>query len=219
MVSVELHNQTNFGTIRYTTDGAAVTASSPVYAKPFDVSLPSRLRAATFHDGEIPESSIDKKLDAVSVRRRFSQDLKLCVNDPSIQMEPDPPVPGRPVMLANYKNPCWLYNDADLTDIQTVAAEVTSLPYVFHDANATTAVVTPTQTPYGELQVHLDSCSGTVLATLPLQPAVSNRNVTWLRSPLPSTSGVHSLCFKFANPSADKLWVIHSVQLEPAAKP
>jgi hexosaminidase len=217
-ISVELHNQTNFGTIRYTVDGSAVTATSPVYEKPFDLSLPSRLRAATFHDREIPKSGIDRKLDAVSVRRRFSQDLKLCVNDPSIQMEPDPPVPGRPVMLANYKNPCWIYNDADLTGIKTVAAEVTSLPYVFHDVSGTTAVVSPTKTPDGELQVHLDSCDGTVLATLPLQPAVSNRNVTWLRSSLPSTSGVHSLCFKFANPSADKLWVIHSVQLEPAAK-
>jgi len=84
--------------------------------------------------------------------------------------------------------------------------------------SGTTAVVSATQTPDGELQVHLDSCDGTVLATLPLQPAVSNRNVTWLRSSLTPTSGVHSLCFKFANPNSDKLWVIHSVQLEPAAK-
>ena len=42
-------------------------------------------------------------------------------------------------MLANYKNPCWIYNDADLAGIKTVAAEVTSLPYVFHDVSGTTA--------------------------------------------------------------------------------
>ena len=39
-VSVELHNQTDFGEIRYTVDGSAVTASSPLYEKPFDLSLP-----------------------------------------------------------------------------------------------------------------------------------------------------------------------------------
>ena len=52
-VSVELHNQTNFGSIRYTLDGSAVTASSSVYDKPLVLSFPvicgrQRFRAAKF---------------------------------------------------------------------------------------------------------------------------------------------------------------------------
>jgi len=215
-VSVELHNQTGFGKIRYTVDGSAVTASSPIYEKPFDLSLPSRLRAATFHDGEIPGSAFDRELDAVSVRQRFSQDLNLCVNDPSIQMEPDPPVPGGPVMLANYQNPCWIYATADLTGIKGIAAQVDSLPYVFHDRRSRPPMPPQISAKSGELQVRLDTCSGAVIATLPLEPAVGHRNVTWLHTALPPLQGTHDLCLKFATSQTDPLWVINLVQLEPA---
>jgi hexosaminidase len=207
-VSVELHNQTGFGEIRYTVDGSVVTASSPLYEKSFDLSLPSRLRAAAFHDGEIPGSVIARELNAVTVRRRFSQDLKLCVNDPSIQMEPDPPVPGRPVMLANYQNPCWIYTDAELTGIKRISAQVDPLPFVFHDPRSK-----PPQNPSlnGELQVRMDTCGGPVVATLPLKPAVGQRNVTWLHASLPPLQGVHDLCLKFATPQVDPLWVINVI--------
>jgi hexosaminidase len=215
-VTVELHNQTGFGEIRYTVDGSAVTASSPLYDKPFDLSLPSRLRAAAFYDGDIPESGIDRELDAVSVRRRFSQDLKLCVNDPSIQMEPDPPVPGRPVMLANYQAPCWIYSDAELTGIKGISTEVDSLPYVFHDRRNKPPSPLQSSTLNGDLQVRLDTCNGPIIATLPLQSAVGHRNVTWLHAALPSLHGTHDLCLKFATSQIDPLWVINLVQLEPA---
>jgi hexosaminidase len=214
-VSVELHNQTGFGEIRYTLDGSVVTASSPLYEKSLDLPLPSRLRAATFHDGEIPGSEIDQELNAVGVRQRFSQDLKLCVNDPSIQMEPDPPVPGRPVMLANYQNPCWIYSGAELTGVKGISVQVDSLPYVFHDRRSR-----PQQnlSLSGELQVHMDTCSGPVVAALPLDPAAGHRNVTWLHTPLPLVQGEHDLCLKFATSGIDPLWVINVVQLDPAEK-
>ncbi len=214
-VSVELHNQTGFGDIRYTVDGSAVTASSPVYDRPFDLFLPSRLRAAAFYDGEIPGGGIDRELDTVSVRRRFSQDLKLCVNDPSIQMEPDPPVPGRPVMLANYQNPCWIYAGAELTGIKGISAQVDSLPYVFHDRRNKPPSLPQSSAKSGELQVRLDTCSGSIVATLPLQPAVGHRDVTWLHAALPLLHGTHDLCLTFATSQIDPLWVIDVVQLEP----
>ena len=217
-VSVELHNQTGFGEIRYTVDGSAVTASSPVYDKPFDLSLSSRLRAAAFYGGEIPGSGIDRELDAISLRRRFSEELKLCVNDPSIQMEPDPPVPGRPVMLANYQKPCWIYTDADLTGIKGISAQVDSLPYVFHDRRNSALPAPDSSSKGGELQVRLDSCSGPLVATLSLQPAIGHRDVTWLHSPLQAQQGTHDLCFKFATSQINPLWVINQVQLEPGKR-
>jgi hexosaminidase len=217
-ISVELHSQTGFGEIRYTVDGSAVTASSPLYDKPFALPLPSHLQAAAFYDGEIPGSAIDQELDAVSVRRRFSQDLKLCVNDPSIQMEPDPPVQGRPVMLANYQNPCWIYVDAELTGIKGISAQVDSLPYVFHDRHNKPPSPPGNAGQNSELQVHLDTCSGPVVAALPLEPAVGHRDVTWLHAPLPPSQGKHDLCFKFATSEIDPLWVINAVQLDPDEK-
>ena len=37
--------------IRYTTDGSEPTADSPRYEQPFNVSVPSTIKAATFKDG------------------------------------------------------------------------------------------------------------------------------------------------------------------------
>ena len=152
------------------------------------------------------------------MRRRFSQDLKLCVNDPSIQMEPDPPVPGRPVMLANYQHPCWIYTNADMTGITGVSAEVDSLPYVFHDRNSRPSSPLQSSAQNDALQVHLDTCSGTIIATMPLQPATGHRDVTRLHAALPPLNGTHDLCFKFATSQIDPLWVINLVQLEPRKK-
>ena len=84
-------------------------------------------------------------------------------------MEPDPPVPGRPVMLANYQNPCWIYTDAELTGITGISAQVDPLPFVFHDPQQQAA--SPQQIPSlnGELQVRMDTCGAPVVATLPFE--------------------------------------------------
>jgi hexosaminidase len=216
-VVLSLDNQTGFGTVRYTTDGSPVTASSPVYQKPLALALPTHLRAAAFSDGEIPNSSVDHNLDELSVRRRFSQQMKLCTGDSAIAMEPDPPQQNRPVVLANYFTPCWIYRDGDLTGIGKISAGVLPLPYVFHDRNNKLPPLGNPRTPNGELDIHLDTCTGRVVATLPFPSAANHSGVTSLQTGFPALQGKHDLCITTARPRLNPLWVVDWIQLIPTS--
>jgi hexosaminidase len=213
-VNVTLVNQGAFGEIRYTTDGAAVTASSPQYTARFAAKFPTRLRAAAF-EGEamIPGSELDRTLDAGSVRRMFSQDLKLCVNDPGIAMEQDPPHGDRPVMLANYRTPCWIQRAAPMDGVSAVQVEMVTLPWVFEDGEHKSAPLTPAATAYGELEVHLDTCTGPTLVTIPF-PKTATNQVVKLRGEIPATVGPHDVCFKALRSELNPLWTLNWEQLE-----
>jgi hexosaminidase len=218
-VTVSLSNQAAYGTIRYTTDGSTVTASSQEYSTPFSVPLPSHLRAAAFSQNEIISSELDRTLDPLSVRKRFSQELKLCQNDPAIAMEPDPEQAERPVVLANYVNPCWIYRAADLDNITGISAGVVPLPYVFRDKNNKPPPLGTPHTQEGELEVHLDHCDGPLAVALPLAPAAGRDGVTQLHATLAPLHGIHDLCLQVVRPHVDPLWVLDWVQLEPAGEP
>jgi hexosaminidase len=218
-VSVQLTNQTAFGALRYTTDGSGVTAASAQYQSTLSLPLPTHLHAAAFTvagNSVITGSELDRQLDALTVRRRYSQELKLCVNDPSIAMEQDPAQPGRPVMLANFQKPCWIYKSADLSNIRGLSAAVVSLPWVFREKDNATPPLGEAHTPSGELEVRLDTCAGALIATLPLQPAVGHLGAISLRAALQNYSGTHDLCLKIVRPKVNPLWVLDWVQLEPA---
>ena len=218
-VTVNLSNQAAFGTIRYTTDGSPVTTSSQEYSAPLSMPLPSHLRAAAFSQSEISSSELDRTLDQLSVRKRFSQEMKLCQNDPAIAMEPDPQQAERPVVLANYVKPCWIYRAADMDSITSISAGVVPLAYVFHDKNNKLPPLGTPHTPDGELEVHLDRCEGPLVVALPLAPAAGHDDVTQLRATLAPLHGVHDLCLQVVRPHVDPLWVLDWVQLEPAGEP
>jgi hexosaminidase len=214
-VVASLDNMSGFGTVRYTTDNSRVTTSSPVYVQPLTLALPTHLRAAAFHDEEIPDSSLDRNLDELSVRKRFSQQMKLCTNDPAIAMEPDPPQQSRPVVLANYLKPCWIYQNAELSGINKVSAGVLPLPYVFRDRNNKLPPLGEPHTPNGELDIHLDTCTGRVVATLPFPSAADHPGVTSLQTEFPALEGKHDLCITTARPRLNPLWVVNWIQLVP----
>jgi hexosaminidase len=214
-VTVRLSNQLDFGTLRYTTGGSEVTASSAQYVGALDLPLPVHLRAATFLEDAIPGSQLDRQLNARSVRMRYSQDLKLCSNEPAIAMEPDPPQQDRPVTLVNYKNPCWIYKAADLNGAKGISVGVLSLPYVFHDRNDAAPILGAPRTANREVEVHLDACDGKLVATLPLDAAVGHAGVSPLRAELENMTGVHDLCLKVVRPEVNPLWSLDWVQLEP----
>jgi len=216
-VDVTLANQGSAGTIRYTTDGSAVTAQSPEYTAQFVATLPSRLRAATFAaDGLIAGSELDRTLDAASVRRKYSQELKLCVNDPAIAFEQDPPHGERPVMLANYRTPCWIERAAPMDGVTSVAVQMATLPWMFADGEHKTPALEPTAEANGAVEVHLDSCTGKTIATLPLPKVTRMDTVVTLHGEMPALSGAHDLCFKALRPQLSPLWVLNFVQLDVA---
>jgi hexosaminidase len=217
VVSVTLSNQTTFGTIRFTTDGSPVTASSTAYAAPLTLPLPSQLRSATFENGMVPGSDVTLDLNDQTVRRRYSQQLKLCSNEPAIGMEQDPPTGDRPVVLANYHSPCWIYKAADLAGVTSISAEAIAIPYVFADGANKQPVLTPTRTPNGELEVHLDTCSGKLLASIPFEQTDRFNVTQQLNSALPLYNQTHDLCLQVVRPALNPLWVLNWVQLNIAA--
>ncbi len=216
-VDAGLGNQTGFGIVRYTTDGSPVTASSPVYRKRLILALPMRLRAATFLDREIPSSSVDLDFNELSVRRRYSQQMKLCTPHPAIAMEPDPPRKNSPVVLVNYFKPCWIYDDAELTGIGKIAVGVLPLPYLFHDRNSKIPPLGNPRTANGDLTIHLDTCSGRVVAMLPFPSVEDHSSVASLQTGFPALRGRHDLCITTARPDLSPLWAVDWVQLVPNA--
>lgn len=217
-VIVRLSNQTNFGTLRYTTDGLEVTASSPRYEQPLDLPLPTHLRAAAFFEDAIPGSELDRQLEDRTVRLRYSQDLKVCSSSPVIAIEPDPPQAIRPVTLVNYENPCWVYKAANLDNITGISVGVLSLPYVFHDWRRPAPALGQPHNAQGDVEVHVDTCDGKEVASLPLGAAAGHSGVTPLHAGIDGVHGIHDLCLKIARPAVNPLWSLDWVQLEPFGK-
>jgi hexosaminidase len=151
---------------------------------------------------------------------RFSQELELCSKGLDLNLEDDAPLTGpRAIFLANIMHPCWIWRGADLHGISSIEAGVGQVPFNFQIGSDRDKIVfRPPHTPDGELEVHLDTCDGEAIATLPLTPAISNNAVTRLSMPLTAPEGVHDLCFVFTQKKLDPLWLLDWVQLVPAAK-
>ena len=215
--SVSLANQTGYGQIHYSTDGADPTASAPRYDQPLTLPLPTHLKAAAFVDGRRISAVADTTIDALSVRHRTSQQLQSCAAKLTLNLEDDGPIAGpRARFLVDIMDPCWIYPKADLTGVSSLSVSVGQVPFNFQiGKDINTIVLHPPSTPDGELVVRQDGCTGPVVATLPLAPAVSNTGVTTLNAALPAQAGAHDLCFYFTQKRVDPMWVIDWVQLVP----
>jgi hexosaminidase len=213
--------RTLLGEIRYSTTAGQARGPSRAYAAPILVPVPTRLTAATFVDGRKISPTLERRLDALSVRRRVSQELALCTEKLPLNLEGDPqPGGARPVFLVDIMNPCWIWTAAQLSDIGAVSVGVGRLPFNFQiGADLKKIVLRPAATPEGELQVRLDSCLGALVATLPLAPASAAPGIGALTTSLPPIEGTHALCFEFTARRVDPLWAIAWVQLVPRARP
>jgi len=219
--TVTLSTQLGLGEIHYTTDGGDPGAASPTYTQPLDLPLPAHLKAVAFLDGRAISPVADKTIDALSVRRLTSQQLTSCSNNLGLNLEDDGPINGpRAVFLVDILNPCWIYPKAELTGISSLSVSVGQVPFNFQvGADRAKIVLHPPHSPDGELDVRQDSCTGDVIASLPLTPATKSTGVTTLTADLPLRSGAHDLCFTFTSRTVDPFWVLNWVQLTPAPKP
>jgi hexosaminidase len=218
-VTAELSTEIGQGRIRYTTDGADPTPASPVYARPVRLALPATLKAAAFRDGHPISPIAERRFDALSVRHRTSQELKLCSDKVGLNLEADAPIDGpRPVFMVDIMDPCWIYQAADLTGIASVQVSVGRVPFNFQlGKDLAKIVLRPPATPDGELEVLTDGCDGKPIAVLPLASAAGRPGLTTLTGALPPLTGAHDLCFTFTARTLDPLWVIDAVQFVPGA--
>ena len=146
----------------------------------------------------------------------LSHDLKLCTEHIALALEDDAPIAGaRPSFLVDVMNPCWLLPQARLDGIDGIAVSVGQVPFNFQIGDDVKKIRFPAATtPEGELEVRAGSCTGEVVARLPLAPATISHEVTALPpAPLAPRKGREDLCLRFAQPRLDPLWVIESVRL------
>jgi hexosaminidase len=216
---VGLSTRSGIGEIRYTLDGKPPTPRSHLYGQPLVLKLPARLTAAAFADGRMLAEPQERLLDPVSLRHRWSQELKTCTNKLVISLEDDAPAAGaRAIFLIDIMNPCWVWPDVDLTDVAFITAGVGQVPFNFQiGADRGKIILHSPQTPEGELEVRLDTCDGERIAVQPLKDAAASQTVTAIGGALPAQRGRHDLCFTFTGKAIDPMWAIDWIQLHPQA--
>lgn len=216
MLKVALGNQSQFGELRYTTDGSAPTSTSTQYLRPFEISAGSKvtLRAATFAPGGFelaaPRSQV---LDASTLHTRDGSELASCSNQPGSRLGGKQPAQGpRPVYKANIGDMCWLWRRVPLAGVQQVNLSVERIAWRFGD-EAKEAVVRPKASAAGEFEIHADSCAGPLLARLPLAPAGAGDGQAQLNAKI-STSKLNDardLCIVATGDPRDGQWVLARV--------
>jgi hexosaminidase len=217
---VSLSTQTGAGDIHYTLDGSEPKAESPRYRQQLTLNLPTTLAAASFSGKQRLSRTIRLPLTRAIEQRRTSAQLKLCSEGIALDLEDDAPARGpRAVFAVDIQNPCWLFEQADLDNVRSIAAAVGAVPFNFQIGEAAAKIqFAKPLTPAGELLVMLDRCDGEEIARIPLAPAAASSAVTVLPAfPLPRRSGRHDLCLRFSQHRLDPIDTLDWVQLLDAS--
>ncbi|WP_192154774.1 family 20 glycosylhydrolase [Rhodanobacter sp. 7MK24] len=208
---VELSNQTGFGTIRYTTDGSAPTNRSAPYVRPLTLPGKTSLKAATFApDGFELAAPRTQALDETTLLARDSSALATCSGQPASRLDGRRPTQGpRPVYAVDIGNACWLWPQASLDGIGHVVLTVERMAWRFGD-EAKDAVVRHKASTAGEFEIHAGSCSGPLLASLPLAHAAGTTGQIHLDADvaLPMGTGVRDLCIFATGDPRDGQWAL-----------
>jgi hexosaminidase len=213
---VALSNQVSFGQIRYTTDGSAPTSASAEYVRSLEFSARGKvtLRAATFTpDGfelAVPRTQV---LDAAALLSRDSSQLATCSGQPGMRVGDGRPAQGpTPVYQMDIGNMCWLWPRAPLEGVRRVTLTIARVAWRFGD-EAAGATVRPKVSPAGEFELHANSCTGPLLATLPLEPAASAQGQTELNAEVSASAphGVSDLCIFATGDPRNGQWALAQV--------
>ena len=219
-LQVSLTNQTNHGTMHYTLDGSVPTRNSPLYKTPFSVPLPTTVRAMTLAvDGSELAAPRQHTFDRASLLTASGNAMANCPgSDFRLRVQPLPDATSlAPVYSINVFDSCQMYPLTPLDGLGAIHVEAVRLERNFalaHDQKL--AVSRPHSTPFGELVVHLDTCDGPQLASMPLpDPAHSARRFK-LVSSLSAQHGEHALCLIYTAPIDGPLYALSQVRLLPA---
>ncbi|MEO7051048.1 MAG: family 20 glycosylhydrolase [Rhodanobacter sp.] len=218
-VRVTLSRQVDVGAMHYTLDGSMPTPLSPLYQAPFPVTLPITVRALTVAaDGSELATPRQRVLDPASLLTVSGNAMPNCPgSDFRLRVQPMPDATSlAPVYSINVFNSCQLFPTTPLDGLGSIQVDAVRLERNYALAHEQKLVVSrPQRTPFGELVVHLDSCDGPQLASMPLpDPAHSARRLK-LTATLPAQRGEHALCLLYTAPIDGPLYALGSVSLTP----
>ena len=216
--TITLSDQASYGAIHYTVDGSAPDLHAPLYSVPFTVNVPTTIKAATFaDDGSMLAAPRTRVLDRANLLSREGVVLPNCPgSDFRLRIQPMPDATSMaPVYAINVFDTCQQFPAAPLNGVTAIRADVVRLERNYALAHEAKLVVSrPHSTPYGEFVVHMDSCDGPALTSIPLpDPATSARHFA-LHATLPVQHGEHTLCLLFTAPTDGPLYAIGRVSLE-----
>lgn len=213
---VSLGDASALGEVRYTLDGSVPGPASRLYAGPIASPVPATLKAVLVAGGRALGPVLTRRIGPLGLSDRMSQDLELCNNKLSLDLEG---APGRAprTYLVNPQDPCWIFTGADLDRTAGLAVTFQRLPFNFaFDPGHDLAMVRPPRRAGGELEVREDNCLSEPVAVEPLPPGGPGTLAT-LTARLPRLSGRHDLCITFTGRSYDPLPAIGEVRLLPRA--
>jgi len=217
-VEVALDNPLGYA-VHYTTDGSEPSASSPAYKAPITLTLPARLRAAAFADGQPLAPARDYAWDAASLLTRSDEQLGICPDAGRLllRLEDDGPADGdRAIFNTTIFYPCWQWNAAELDGVAAVKVRAGRIPYYFqlaHDEPHRT--FEPARSAHGELDIHAGGCNGQRVASVPLPATTGEDGFVELEAPLAeSPGGRQDLCLRFTGDTRPQMWVIDRVTLQ-----
>ena len=206
--------------VRYTTDGSAPDAASPLYAGPIATRLPVTIRAAAFSGINSLEDASTHAFSAASLLTRTDEQLATCPDTGRLllRLEDDGPVDGeRAIFNATIFYPCWLWTNADLSGIAALKVRLGRMPYYFqlaHDEPARKFM--PAQTAHGELLVQAGGCNGNVVARQPLPAKTGADGFLEITTALPMGLDRSDLCFTTTGDTRPAMWVLDRATLVPA---
>jgi hexosaminidase len=210
-LKVELSNQVGFGTMRYTTDGSGPTSQSAPYTQPLTLPGNTTLRAATFApDGSELAAARTQPLDETTLLSRNGSALETCSKQPATRLDGSKQTQAsRPTYSVDIGSACWLWPEAPLNGIKHVAMTVERMTWRFGD-EAKDAVARPKTSMAGELEIHADSCTGPLLASLPLATAAQKKGQVRLEALVatPVGAGVRNVCIFATGDPRDGQWAL-----------
>lgn len=204
--------------IRYTTDGSTPNKDSPVYRQPIDVALPATIAALSFAADGHPLAQVRvRRLDQRALASLDITSLEACPNGDlglRVPLLPDATSPG-PVYNVDLMNSCWRVPALKLDGFDGIVIDGAWLMRNYGLAHDASKVVARTsQTPAGELEVHVDACDGPLLTRLPL-PADTRPGTRYrLASTWGGHTGTHELCIVATAPIRGSLPAIGRVSFK-----
>ena len=208
---IGLSNQVKFGTIRYTTDGSDPTSQSAAYAQPLTLPGNTTLRAATFaSDGFELAAPRTQLLNDTTLLSRESSAFATCTKQPGTRLDGRMQAQdSRPIYSVDIGSTCWLWPQAPLDGVKHVAITVERMAWRFGD-EAAGAVVRHKANAAGEFEIHADSCTGPLMARLPLGSAVQAKGQIHLEAnvAMPVGTGNRDLCVFTTGDPRDGQWAL-----------